>query len=145
MLFRSTVIGSEQYLTRVTNHHITQDVIDFNGDDTSGTVYRGAGYLNWIADYLTNLGIKPANYLVPMLRNFQVNLGYKVAGFTDQAYLEVLAEQVSPSSTNASVLVPAENYKIYLNESPVPVDKLIYSAVIVEKTTNGYKIGRAHV
>jgi hypothetical protein len=135
-----TVIGSEQYLTRTTNHHITQDAIDFNGDSSSGTVYRGAGYLNWIADYLTNLGITPANYLIPLLRNFQVNLGYKVAGFTDQSYLEVLAEQVSPTSTNASVLVPNENYKVYLNETPVPVDKIIYSAVIVEKTTNGYSV-----
>lgn len=135
-----TVIGSEQYLTRTTNHHITQDAIDFNGDSTSGTVYRGAGYINWIADYLTNLGISPANYLLPLIRNFQVNLGYKVAGFTDQAYLEVLAEQVSPTSTNASVLVPTENFKVYLNEQPVPVDKMVYSAVIVEKTTNGYSV-----
>jgi hypothetical protein len=135
-----TITGSEQYLTRSTNHHLTQDVIDFNGDSTSGAVYRGAGYLNWISDYLTNLGINPANYLIPLIRNFQVNLGYKVAGFTDQTYLEVLAEQVSPTSTNASVLVPNENYKVYLNETPVPIDKLIYSAVIVEKTTNGWSV-----
>ena len=135
-----TVIGSEQYLTRTTNHHITQDAIDFNGDTTSGAIYRGAGYLNWIADYLTNLGITPANYLLPLIRNFQVNLGYKVAGFTDQRYLEVLAEQVSPTSTNASILIPDENYEVYLNENPVPVDKIVYSAVIVEKTTNGYSV-----
>jgi hypothetical protein len=135
-----TVTGSEQYLTRTTNHHITQDAIDFNGDITAGSVYRGAGYLNWIADYLTNLGINPANYLLPLIRKFQVNLGYKAAGFTDQAYLEVLAEQVSPTSTNASVLIPSENYQVYLNETPVPVNKIIYSAVIVEKTTNGYTV-----
>jgi hypothetical protein len=135
-----TVTGSEQYLTRTTNHHITQDTIDFNGHTTTGIVYRGAGYLNWVSDYLINLGINPANYLIPLLRNFQINLGYKVAGFTDQRYLEVLAEQVSPTSTNASVLVPDENYDVYLNENPVPVDKIVYSAVIIEKTTNGYSV-----
>ena len=135
-----TVTGSEQYLTLTTNHHITQDVIDFNGDTTLGIIYRGAGYLNWIADYLTNQGISPANYILPMLKNFQVKLGYKVAGFTDQNYLQVLAEQVSPSSTNASVLVPNENYRVYLNENPVPNAKMVYSAVIVEKTTNGYSV-----
>jgi hypothetical protein len=135
-----TVTGSEQYLTRTTNHHITQDAINFNGNTNSGTVYRGSGYINWVADYLTNLGISPTAYLIPLLENFQVNLGYKVAGFTDQRYLEVLAEQVSPTSTNASVLVPDENYKIYLNENPVPIDKIVYSAVIVEKTTNGYSV-----
>ena len=135
-----TVTGSQQYLTRKTNHHITQDAIDFNGNTNSGTVYRGSGYINWVADYLTNLGINPTAYLIPLLENFQVNLGYKVAGFTDQRYLEVLAEQVSPTSTNASVLVPDENYKVYLNENPVPVSKIVYSAVIIEKTTNGYSV-----
>jgi hypothetical protein len=135
-----TVAGSQQYLTRTTNHHLTQDAVNFNGNTNSGTVYRGSGYINWVADYLTNLGINPTAYLIPLLENFQVNLGYKLAGFTDQRYLEVLAEQVSPTSTNASVLVPDENYKIYLNENPVPVDKIVYSAVIVEKTTNGYSV-----
>jgi hypothetical protein len=131
-----TVTGSEQYLTRTTNHHLTQDAVNFNGNTNSGTVYRGSGYINWVADYLTNLGINPTAYLIPMLGNFQVNLGYKLAGFTDQRYLEVLAEQVSPTSTNASVLVPDENYKVYLNENPVPDNKIVYSAVIVEKTNN---------
>ena len=135
-----TVTGSQQYLTRTTNHHLTQDAVNFNGNTNSGTVYRGSGYINWVADYLTNLGINPTAYLIPLLKNFQVNLGYKLAGFTDQRYLEVLAEQVSPTSTNASVLVPDENYKVYLNENPVPVSKIVYSAVIVEKTTNGYSV-----
>ena len=136
------ITGTEQYLTlpTITNHHITQDVINFNGNSSSGTVYRGAGYLNWIADYLINQGITPSNYITPMLKNFQVNLGYKVSGFTGHDYLEVLAEQVSPTSTNASVLVPNENYKVYLNEYPVPIGKLVYSAVIVEKTNNGYSV-----
>ena len=135
-----TVVGSEQYLTRTTNHHITQDVVNFNGNNSTGNIYRGAGYINWIADYLTNLGITPSAYLIPILKNFQVNLGYKVAGFTDQRYLEVLAEQVSPTSNNASVLIPDENYQVYLNEKPVPIDKIAYSAVIVEKTSNGYSV-----
>ena len=135
-----TVIGSEQYLIKTTNHHITQNQIDFNGDAISGTVYRGAGYINYIAEYLISLGINPSKYIMPMLTDFDVNLAYKAAGFTDQKYLQVLAEQVSPTSTNASILVPNENYKVYLNESPIPTQKLVYSAVIVEKTTNGYSV-----
>ena len=134
------VTGSEQYLTRTTNHHLTQDVIDFNGDTASGTVYRGAGYINWIADYLISQGITPASYILPLLKKYQVNLAYKAAGFTDQKYLQILAEQVSPTSTNDSILIPNENYSIFLNEKPIPVDKLIYSAVIVEKTDNGWTV-----
>ena len=135
-----TPTGSEQYLTLGTNHHLTQDQIDFNGDTSSGTVYRGAGYINWIADYLTNLGINPSTYITPLLQNYQVNLAYKAAGFTDQKYLQVLAEQVSPTSTNDSIVVPNESYTVYVNESPTPIGKLIYSAVIVEKTNSGYSV-----
>ena len=134
------VIGSEQYLVRTTNRHLTQNVINFNGDTSTSNVYRGAGYINWIADYLTNQGINPSTYILPLLQKYQVNLAYKVAGFTDQKYLQILAEQVSPTSTNDSILIPDENYDVYLNEKPVPVDKLIYSAVIVEKTNNGWTV-----
>lgn len=128
-----------QYLTFTTKRHITQDDVYFNGQSTSSGVYRTAGYLNWIADYLISQGVNPANKIPMMLKNYQVNLAYKTAGFTDQTYLNVLAEQVSPSSTNDTIVIPNENYKVYLNKS-TPTQKLVYSAVIVEKTTNGYSI-----
>jgi len=131
---------SQQYLLTSTNGHLTQSAINFNGNTDAGSIYRGAGYLNWVADYLINQGINPSNYLINLLKNFQVNLTYKVSGFTDQNYLEILAEQVSPTSTNNSILIPNENYKIYLNDNPVVVDKITYSAVIIEKTTNGYSV-----
>ena len=128
----------KQFLT-TDNHHVKQTDIAFNGDTSSGTVNRSAGYLNWIADYLRNLGINPATKITPMLKNYQVNLAYKIAGFSDKKYLQVLAEQSSPTSTNASIMVPDENYDVLLFKSS-PVDKITYSAVIVEKTTNGYSV-----
>jgi len=134
------VSANEQYLMADTNKQITQGVIDYNGNITSGIINRTAGYLNWIVDYLINQGVNPNTYLLPMLRNYQVNLTYKVGGYTDQKFLQVLAEQVSPTSTNDSILVPNENYNVYLNEKPVPVDDISYSAVIIEKTTNGYSV-----
>jgi len=128
-----------QYLTSNTNQHLTQFDVDFNGDTTSGTPYRGAGYINWIADYLTSQGINPASYITPLLQNYKVELAYKAGGFTDQKYLQVLAEQVSPASTSNSIVVPNENYSVYLYKS-TPIQTLTYSAVIVEKTENGYSI-----
>ena len=129
-----------QYLETSTNKPITQSAIDYNGDTVSGTVYRAAGYLNWITDYLINQGVNPKTYLLSLIQNFQVNLTYKVSGFTDQKYLEVLAEQVSPTSTNNSILIPNENYSVYLNENPVAIDEIAYSGVIIEKTANGYSV-----
>ena len=127
-----------QYLT-ANNNHIQQTELTFNGDVSTGTVVRTAGYLNWIADYLTNLGINPAAKITPMLTNYSVNLAYKMSGFSDQKYLQVLAEQSSPTSTNDSIIIPNENYSVHLYKS-TPVSQAVYSAVIVEKTTNGYSV-----
>ena len=131
-----------QYLTFVNNHHVRQDEIVYNGyiDPLLPTVInRGAGYLNWIADYLKNLGITPSVKINTMLENYNVKLAYKMAGFSDKKYLQVLAEQSSPTSTNASIMIPDENYDVLLNKS-TPLSKLTYSAVIVEKSTNGFSV-----
>jgi len=132
-------IDAGQYLIRGNNHHIRQTDINYNGQTVDGMIYRGAGYLNYIADYLTSLGVNPSNKITTLLQNYQVNLAYKAAGFTDQNYLNVLAEQNSPSSTNDTIVIPNENYKVYLNKS-TPTQTLNYSAVIVEKQANGYSV-----
>ena len=129
-----------QYLYSTTNSPITQDVIIYNGYVESGVVRRSSGYLNWIADSLINRGIDPSMYLLPLIRNFAVRLSYKVSGFTDQDRLQISFEQASPGSVNSAVLVPNENYQVYLNDQPVPNDKIVYSAVIVERTVNGYSV-----
>lgn len=128
-----------QYLNSTSKKHLSQDDILFNGQMINDTVYRGAGYINWIADYLTNQGVNPGVKLPALIKNYQVNLAYKLAGFSDQNYLTVMAEQVSPGSTNDTIVIPTENYKVHLNKS-TPVSKLVYSAVIVEKTSNGYSV-----
>jgi hypothetical protein len=132
----NSVLG--QYLTD-RNHHVRQTDITYNGDNSSGTVIRSAGYLNWIADYLRNLGINPSTKITNMLQNYNVKLAYKMAGYSDKKYLQILAEQSSPTSTNASIILPEENYDVVLYKS-TPVDTVIYSAVIVEKTTNGFTV-----
>ena len=133
----------KQYLTLENQHHLQQDEIVYNGyvDPLVEPRYvnRGAGYLNWIADYLKGLGIDPAVKINPMLENFDVNLAYKMAGFSDKKYLQVLAEQSSPSSTSTSIMIPDENYDLLLNKS-TPTNKLSYSAVIVEKAAGGFSV-----
>jgi len=128
----------DQYLT-VNNNHLRQTDVKFNGDIKQYQVIRSAGYINWIIDYLKNQGLDPVSKLSEILRNYQVNLAYKMSGFTDKKYIKILAEQSSPSSTNDSVMIPDENYLIHLHKS-TPVQKITYSAVIVQKTTNGYSV-----
>ena len=105
----------------------------------NGSVQRTSGYINWIADGIKNLGIDPVSLITEYFTNLSVQLSYKVGGFIDQNLITVSAEQTTPGSTNASVIIPDTNYKVYLNKS-VPVSTLVYSAVIVEISDSGYSV-----
>ena len=123
------------------NQKITPSLLTVNGDTVTkpGTVLRTAGYLNWISDYVKNLGIDPVAKIESYFRNFNVQLAYRVAGFTDQNLITVSAEQTSPGSTNASVIIPNENYDVYVGD-PMPTATATYSGVVVTKTATGYSV-----
>ena len=127
-----------QYLVTTTNNHLKQSDIVVNGTTTNLLINRASGYLNWIADYLVNQGVNATN-LTTMLTDFTVKLSYKVAGFTDANFLQILAEQYSPTSTNDSIIIPDENYTVALNKS-TPLQKIVYSGVIITKTNSGYTV-----
>ena len=129
----------KQYIIASSKQHIRQDEILVNGKNENNAIVRCAGYINWVADYLTYQGINPYSKINSIISNFQVNLSYKSAGFTDKKYLKILAEQYSPTSTNDSIIIPNENYNIHLNKS-TPIQKIVYSAVIIEQTNNGYSV-----
>jgi hypothetical protein len=129
-----------QFNDNITFQHITPSSIRVHGYNSNGTITRSAGYINWISDYLKNLGIgDPGTVIKDNLDNLNVQLAYKMAGYTDKRFIELLAEQNSPSSINDSVIIPDENYRIELYKGS-PVNKIFYSAVIVEKTPNGYSV-----
>jgi hypothetical protein len=128
-----------QFIINGTKQRITPADFKINGDTSNASIIRSAGYLNWIADYITNAGANPVDQIQGCLNNIAVQLGYRVAGYTDKSYLKILAEQSSPSSTNESIVIPDENYRIHLHKSS-PVDTVVYSAVIIEKTAGGYSV-----
>jgi hypothetical protein len=123
------------------NQKIHPDIIKINGDTESvpGTTLRASGYLNWITDNIKNTGIDPVAKLNLYFKNLSIQLGYKVGGFTDKKLITVLAEQTSPGSSNATIVVPEDNYSVYLGQ-PRSVASITYSAVVVEKTVSGYSV-----
>ena len=130
----------DQYLINTTNYRITPSDLEVNGyTDSSGNVSRVAGYLNWITDYQTANGVLNKKPLLDYIRNFNVNLAYRAAGFTSKEYLKVLAEQFSPNSINESIIIPDADFDIVLHKS-TPLTRIRYSAVIIEKTSTGFKI-----
>ena len=134
--YRNSITG--QFST-VKNEKVSPSMLSVNGDNTSGTIARTSGYINWMADNIKNHGIDPVTTINDFLSGFSVQLTYKLSGFADKNLITVTAEQTSPGATSASVIIPDENYQIYLNKS-VPVATVTYSAVIVEKTSAGYAV-----
>ena len=65
-----------QYLVDSTNQHIIPTDIGVNGyENTDGTFSRTSGYINWISDYLKNLGIgDPQSKIKQYLKNLNVQL-----------------------------------------------------------------------
>lgn len=136
---RSSILG--QFIDTETNQHLKPTTLRVNGYvSNNGTIERSSGYLNWIRDLVKNTGVADAGTIVKeSLNSIQVQLTYKMGGYSDKRFLEILAEQVSPSSINDSVVVPEENYTIELYKG-APTNKVVYSAVVVERSVNGYTV-----
>ena len=128
-----------QYVLSESLQRVTPKSIYINGTANGTAVYRAAGYTNWVAEYLRNQGIDPGTYLYNYLGNVNVQLAYKMAAYTDKTFIEVIAEQSSPKTTNPGVIIPNESYSIDLYKS-TPVSNITYSAVTIEVTANGYSV-----
>lgn len=130
----------DQYLLKTTNFRIRPIDIELNGYvNTDQSITRSAGYINWITDFLTGRGILDKTNFLNYIKYFDVNLVYKVAGYTSKEYVKVLAEQFSPESINTSIIVPDNDFDLVLHKS-APLLNARYSGVIVEKTSNGFTI-----
>ena len=109
-----------------------------NGSSTSGGVNRSAGYVNWIADNVRRSG-QSVNNIAAELNATAVQLSYPLAGYTTKEYLTLLAEQSSPESTVNGIVIPDDDYTIFLRKGQ-PIRRIVYSAVIVKKTNLGYSV-----
>lgn len=96
-------------------------------------------YINWIVDYINQVGEDGTNTITTLLQNLDVRLTYRMAGFTSKNYLKFLVEKATPNSKNTSLLIPDESYAVLLYDNE-PVEKITYSSVIIQKTTNGYTV-----
>jgi hypothetical protein len=129
----------DQYYVSTPNENLKPELIKINGELVNGVISRASGYINWIHGYLTNIGLNAAQKIRSRLSNMTVQLGYKMSSFTDKKYITTMVEQFSPTSNSQSAIIPDENYTVHLNKS-APIRQAIYSAVIVEKTQNGYSV-----
>lgn len=122
-----------QYLVNDRRHLIISD-IEIYGSGTAKT-----SYINWIVDYEKQLGIDATTNIKTLLNNLDVRLVYRLAGFSDKNILQFFVEKSVPSSRNASLLIPDESYSVLLYDNQ-PFDRIIYSGVVVQRTSTGYAV-----
>jgi len=123
-------------LGQIINSKSNSRVFDFSVTSPSDYI---PGYNVWLRDYLTSNNLDVTENWLNVVNNSTFNLVYKMGAYTDKSYLTIVADQVSPQSTNSSVIIPQENYRVKVTKS-APVARAIYSAVVVQKTTDGYQI-----
>ena len=99
------------------------------------TRYQTAGYQPFVVNYLIKNNLDPAVFFYDKMKNLNVQLSYKLGGFTDKENIKILTDSVSPASTSGSQFVPDENYKIIFRTSN-PVDRFDYSGVLIEANTD---------
>lgn len=129
----------DQYLIKTTNQRLTQESINVNGESAVGVTSRNTGYINWIGDYLIGQGANNLSELVHFVKDYNLQLTYRMAGFSGKQYLKILAEQNSPSSTNTNIIIPDSNIDLVLHKS-APFQNVRYSAMIIERVENGFRI-----
>lgn len=104
---------------------------------SSNRVYT-SGLVNYISEYIISKSINMIPTYLEDLTNTTVNIGCKLAGFTNKDKFKLILDSRSPGS-KGKVFIPEENYSIALNVSS-PVGSSSYSAVIVEKRSDGFYI-----
>ncbi|MEE4247084.1 MAG: hypothetical protein V2I33_16850, partial [Kangiellaceae bacterium] len=89
-------------------------------------------YFNWIVEYNKNAGVDIKETLEEELSNLDVRLCYRMASFTDPKYLKIFVDKSSPTSSNASLLIPDESFKLIVHKNQ-PFDDIQYSSIIIQK------------
>ena len=114
------------------------DFILHGTTETDGTINKVNGVSQVISDYAVHKNVDLTN-IQTTLRGLNLQLVYRVGGYTDKKFLKVLAEQVSPTSTNKGIFIPDNDYEIEVTKS-APVNSTSLSGVTVIKNTNGWSV-----
>jgi len=131
---RKNVAGN--YVNTETQVAPTLESTTYYLETTSGSTPNiTAGYQPFIVNYLIKNGLDPAIFFYDKMKNLNVQLAYKLGGFTDKQNLKILTDSVSPGSTSGSQFIPDENYKVLFRISN-PVRDYDYSGVLVELNSN---------
>jgi hypothetical protein len=104
-----------------------------------GNGHATNSYINWMVDYLCQFGINGSDTIDTLIKNLDVRLTYRLAGFSDKDLLNFYVQKGTTTNNNNSLLIPDDSFSLMLYENQ-PTDTLVYSSIIVQQTETGYKV-----
>lgn len=137
-LFNKSLIVRSALLNQLI-HKNTNQRITTNDLSVPSNTNRLEGTANFVTDYLRWQNIDTIKSLENIIKKADVQLAHKIEGYTDKKLIQVLAEQVSPTSTSSTVFIPDEDYSIHLHKTG-PVKNIPFSGVIIQLTPSGYSV-----
>ena len=108
--------------------------------ETKGNVIvSGTGYNQYVSERLLSENRNIARSYGGRLRNLTPQLAHKQGSFIDYDQYKAQAESYAPGSDTTTIFLPKDNISNRLHTSPATTNTA-YSAVIVEKRSEGYKV-----
>ena len=101
-----------------------------------GAVSYRSGYQQWVSDRILFHGKSIADTFGVKIRNLNVNLANKLAGFTNKDTVNTFIESVSIQSSTRTLGVPSTNFQVMLHRGQ-PVNNYSYSGVIIRALADG--------
>jgi hypothetical protein len=97
-----------------------------------------SGLVNYITEYVTKHSINLVNTYRQEFKRIDSKIASKLEGYVSKDKFRLILDSRTPLN-DGNVFIPTENYKIILNTSS-PVNRVVYSGVIIEKAANGFII-----
>lgn len=113
---------------------------EIHGDkDADGNFITNIGYTQFINTWLRFQGLSPESDFITKVRSLNTKLGHRMSGFIDKDTMTIRTDQYSNEGSATSLIIPQENITVNIHSSPYK-SRNFYSGVIIEKTSEGYKV-----
>ena len=129
ILFKGT--DYEQIVDINTGIRNVQNNIEMHNEYINGEYIRKLGSQQWFSDFLVSESLDITNYIGNKLRDIDIRLGYRCAGYYDKDTLKIMSDNYG--------IIPSNNYHLKLSEK-ITGNIYRYSGIIIRQLPNGWLI-----
>lgn len=101
--------------------------------------YQTAGYVNLVLEKGIRDNVNYASILADDLKYLDLNLTYKLGGFTTKEKIQIKIDAVDPQSSSPGLVLPQEDFNLYLHTSN-PNKVLNISGIVVQRNNGKWSI-----